>query len=93
MGGLTFAYVNLPEEFRNKDVSVSVSIRTIDDYWDGSTSDLWVPKRVDCRGKKVSNNRVEIGGMLAYSNISNPGADNALVYRNEKLTINYTVVA
>ena len=93
MGGLTFSYVNLPEEFRNKDVSVSVSIRTIDDYWDGSTSDLWVPKRVDCRGKKVSNNRVEIGGMLAYSNISNPGADNALVYRNEKLTINYTVVA
>ena len=93
MGGLTFAYVNLPEEFRNKDVSVSVSIRTIDDYWDGSTSDLWVPKRVDCRGKKVSNNRVELGGMLAYSNISNPGADNALVYRNEKLTINYTVVA
>lgn len=93
MGGLTFAYVNLPEEFRNKDVSVSVSIRTIDDYWDGSTSDLWVPKRVDCRGKKVSNNRIEIGGMLAYSNISNPGADNALVYRNEKLTINYTVVA
>ncbi|MFQ8923858.1 MAG: phage tail spike protein [Clostridium paraputrificum] len=93
MGGLTFAYVNLPEEFRDKDVSVSVSIRTIDDYWDGSTSDLWVPKRVDCRGKKASNNRVEIGGMLAYSNISNPGADNALVYRNEKLTINYTVVA
>lgn len=93
MGGLTFAYVNLPEEFRNKDVSVSVSIRTIDDYWDGSTSDLWVPKRVDCRGKKASNNRVEIGGMLAYSNISNPGADNALVYRNEKLTINYTVIA
>ena len=92
-GGLTYAYVNLPEEFKDKDVSVSVSIRTIDDYWDGSTSDLWVPKRVDCRGKKVSNNRVEIGGMLAYSNISNPGADNALVYRNEKLTINYTVVA
>ena len=92
-GGLTFAYVNLPEEFRNKDVSVSVSIRTIDDYWDGSTNDMWVPKRVDCRGKKVSNNRIEIGGMLAYSNISNPGADNALVYRNEKLTINYTVVA
>ena len=91
-GGLTYAYVNLPEEFKDKDVSVSVSIRTIDDYWDGSTSDLWVPKRVDCRGKKVSNNRVEIGGMLAYSNISNPGADNALVYRNEKLTINYTVV-
>lgn len=93
MGGLTFAYVNLPEEFRNKDVSVSVSIRTIEDYWDGSTNDMWVPKRVDCRGKKVSNNRMEIGGMLAYSNISNPGADNALVYRNEKLTINYTVVA
>ncbi|MDU5208178.1 MAG: phage tail spike protein [Clostridium sp.] len=93
MGGLTFAYVNLPEEFRNKDVSVSVSIRTIEDYWDGSTNDMWVPKRVDCRGKKVSNNRIEIGGMLAYSNISNPGADNALVYRNEKLTINYTVVA
>lgn len=93
MGGLTFAYVNLPEEFRNKDVSVSVSIRTIDDYWDGNTNDMWVPKRVDCRGKKVSNNRIEIGGMLAYSNISNPGADNALVYKNEKLTINYTVVA
>ncbi|MDU1584820.1 MAG: phage tail spike protein, partial [Clostridium sp.] len=87
MGGLTFAYVNLPEEFRNKDVSVSVSIRTIDDYWDGNTNDMWVPKRVDCRGKKVSNNRIEIGGMLAYSNISNPGADNALVYKNEKLTI------
>lgn len=93
MGGLTFAYVNLPEEFRNKDVSVSVSIRTIDDYWDGNTNDMWVPKRVDCRGAKASDNRIEIGGMLAYSNISNPGADNALVYKNEKLTINYTVVA
>ncbi|MDU1585727.1 MAG: phage tail spike protein, partial [Clostridium sp.] len=87
MGGLTFAYVNLPEEFRNKDVSVSVSIRTIDDYWDGNTNDMWVPKRVDCRGAKASDNRIEIGGMLAYSNISNPGADNALVYKNEKLTI------
>ena len=54
---------------------------------------MWVPKRVDCRGKKVSNNRIEIGGMLAYYNISNPGSDNALVYRNEKLTINYTLVA
>lgn len=93
MGGLTFAYVNLPEEFRNKDVSVSVSIRTIDDYWDGNTNDMWVPKQVDCRGAKASDNRIEIGGMLAYSNISNPGADNALVYKNEKLTINYTVVA
>lgn len=93
MGGLTFAYVNLPEEFRNKDVSVSVSIRTIDDYWDGNTNDMWVPKRVDCRGAKASDNRIKIGGMLAYSNISNPGADNALVYKNEKLTINYTVVA
>ena len=93
MGGLTFAYVNLPEEFRNKDVSVSVSIRTIEDYWDGSTNDMWVPKRVDCRGARVSNNRIEVGGMLAYSNVTNPDADNSLVYRNEKLTINYTVVA
>ena len=92
-GGLTFAYVNLPEEFRNKDVSVSVSIRTIDDYWDGSTNDMWVPKRVDCRGARVSNNRIEVGGMLAYSNVTNPDADNSLVYRNENLTINYTVVA
>ena len=31
--------------------------------------------------------------MLAYSNVTNPDADNSLVYRNEKLTINYTVVA
>ena len=93
MGGLTFAYVNLPEEFRNKDVSVSVSIRTIDDYWDGSTNDMWVPKRVDCRGARVSDNRIEVGGMLAYSNVTNPDADNSLVYRNENLTINYTVVA
>lgn len=93
MGGLTFAYVNLPEEFRNKDVSVSVSIRTIDDYWDGNTNDMWVPKRVDCRGARVSNNRIEVGGMLAYSNVTNPTADNSLVYRNENLTINYTVVA
>ena len=92
-GGLTFAYVNLPEEFRDKEVSVSVSIRTIDDYWDGSTNDMWVPKRVDCRGARVSNNRIEVGGMLAYSNVTNPDADNSLVYRNEKLTINYTVVA
>lgn len=92
-GGLTFAYVNLPEEFRDKEVSVSVSIRTIDDYWDGSTNDMWVPKRVDCRGARVSNNRIEVGGMLAYSNVTNPDADNSLVYRNENLTINYTVVA
>ena len=92
-GGLTFAYVNLPEEFRDKEVSVSVSIRTIDDYWDGSTNDMWVPKRVDCRGARVSNNRIEVGGMLAYSNVTNPDADSSLVYRNEKLTINYTVVA
>lgn len=92
-GGLTFAYVNLPEEFRDKEVSVSVSIRTIDDYWDGSTNDMWVPKLVDCRGARVSNNRIEVGGMLAYSNVTNPDADNSLVYRNEKLTINYTVVA
>lgn len=92
-GGLTFAYVNLPEEFRDKEVSVSVSIRTIDDYWDGSTNDMWVPKQVDCRGARVSNNRIEVGGMLAYSNVTNPDADNSLVYRNEKLTINYTVVA
>ena len=93
MGGLTFAYVNLPEEFRDKEVSISVSIRTIDDYWDGSTNDMWVPKRVDCRGARVSDNRIEVGGMLAYSNVTNPDADNSLVYRNEKLTINYTVVA
>ena len=92
-GGLTFAYVNLPEEFRDKEVSVSVSIRTIDDYWDGSTNDMWVPKRVDCRGARVSDNRIEVGGMLAYSNVTNPDADNSLVYRNENLTINYTVVA
>lgn len=92
-GGLTFAYVNLPEEFRDKEVSVSVSIRTIDDYWDGSTNDMWVPKRVDCRGARASNNRIEVGGMLAYSNVTNPAADNSLVYRNENLTINYTVVA
>ena len=93
MGGLTFAYVNLPEEFRDKEVSISVSIRTIDDYWDGSTNDMWVPKRVDCRGARVSDNRIEVGGMLAYSNVTNPDADNSLVYRNENLTINYTVVA
>ena len=92
-GGLTFAYVNLPEEFRDKEVSVSVSIRTIDDYWDGSTNDMWVPKRVDCRGARVSDNRIEVGGMLAYSNVTNPDTDNSLVYRNENLTINYTVVA
>ena len=92
-GGLTFAYVNLPEEFRDKEVSVSVSIRTIDDYWDGNTNDMWVPKRVDCRGARVSDNRIEVGGMLAYSNVTNPDADNSLVYRNENLTINYTVVA
>ena len=92
-GGLTFAYVNLPEEFRDKEVIVSVSIRTIDDYWDGSTNEMWVPKRVDCRGARVSNNRIEVGGMLAYSNVTNPDADNSLVYRNENLTINYTVVA
>ena len=93
MGGLTFAYVNLPEEFRDKEISISVSIRTIEDYWDGSTNDMWVPKRVDCRGARVSNNRIEVGGMLAYSNVTNPTADNSLVYRNENLTINYTVVA
>lgn len=92
-GGLTFTYINLPEEFRDKEVSISVSIRTIDDYWDGSTSDLWCVKRVDCRGTKVSNNRIEVGGMLAYSNVTHPTADNSLVYRNENLTINYTVVA
>lgn len=92
-GGLTFTYINLPEEFRDKEVSISVSIRTIDDYWDGSTNDLWCVKRVDCRGTKVSNNRIEVGGMLAYSNVTHPTADNSLVYRNENLTINYTVVA
>lgn len=92
-GGLTYAYVNLPEEFRDKEISISVSPRTADDYWDSSTQDMWVPKRWDARASKASNNRIEIGGMLAYANVTNPRANNALVYRNDRLTINYTVVA
>ena len=92
-GGLTFAYVTLPEEFRDKNISISVSPRTADDYWDSSTQDMWVPKRWDARASKASNNRIEIGGMLAYVNVTHPTANNALVYRNDRLTINYTVVA
>ncbi|MDB2071372.1 phage tail spike protein [Clostridium paraputrificum] len=92
-GGLTYAYVNLPEEFRDKEISISVSPRTADDYWDRNTQDMWVPKRWDARASKASNNRIEIGGMLAYANVTNPRANNALVYRNDRLTINYTVVA
>lgn len=86
-GGITSVEVNLPDEFKGKNPTITVSVRNVELY-STSGSSLWCVRYWNCKGS-VNNNKATISGMLSYGN---PKEDRA-IYKNSYLTIAYTVVA
>ena len=86
-GGVTSVEVNLPDEFKGKNPTITVSVRNVELY-STSGSSLWCVRYWNCKGS-VNNNKATISGMLSYGN---PKEDRA-IYKNSYLTIAYTVVA
>lgn len=86
-GGITSVEVNLPDEFKGKNPTITVSVRNVELY-STSGSSLWCVRYWNCKGS-VNNNKATISGMLSYGN---PKEDRT-IYKNSYLTIAYTVVA
>ena len=86
-GGITSVEVSLPDEFKGKNPTITVSVRNVELY-STSGSSLWCVRYWNCKGS-VNNNKATISGMLSYGN---PKEDRA-IYKNSYLTIAYTVVA
>ena len=86
-GGITSVEVNLPDEFKGNNPTITVSVRNVELY-STSGSSLWCVRYWNCKGS-VNNNKATISGMLSYGN---PKEDRA-IYKNSYLTIAYTVVA
>ena len=86
-GGITSVEVSLPDEFKGKNPTITVSVRNVELY-STSGSSLWCVRYWNCKGS-VNNNKATISGMLSYGN---PKEDR-IIYKNSYLTIAYTVVA
>lgn len=86
-GGITSVEVSLPDEFKGKNPTITVSVRNVELY-STSGSSLWCVRYWNCKGS-VNSNKATISGMLSYGN---PKEDR-IIYKNSYLTIAYTVVA
>lgn len=88
-GGITSVEVNLPDEFKGKNPTITVSVRNVELY-STSGSSLWCVRYWNCKGSvNNNNNKATISGMLSYGNPE----EHRIIYKNSYLTIAYTVVA
>lgn len=87
-GGITSVEVDLPDEFKGKNPTITVAVRNVELY-STSGSSLWCVRYWNCKGSVNNNNKATISGMLSYGN----SKEDRAVYKNSYLTIAYTVVA